>query len=239
MIKPDYNILTNLSDSIKASDSASVWKEFLIVNHNLVNYISNRVKEDEAAELLKSLQTWVTKRELKEYREFESSSRRWVEKEIQLGDIIFIDLGVNFINEASYAHPAVVIEKVKDSILIVPCSSSSDKIAEAFHPIHNNTESSNKSMYRKVTPQNGFESVCVLEFDKIKVINKARIIKILGHLNEDINQSNSLFNEIKKRVFQLYLPKQYISFIKLLKENRALNERISELEEEIKNQKDD
>lgn len=232
MIKPDFGRLNRvLSSTTIASNSDVCWREFLVVNNNFVDYCSVKVKEDEIADLLKSLQNWTTKRTLKEYREYDAATKKWIEVNLQLGDIVYVDFGINFVNEVSYPHPAVVIEHIKESILVVPCSSNQEKINESYHPIDNKES---KSLYRKVTRQDGFDGVCVLELDKVSLINKARVIKVQGHLNEDINVESSLFNEIKMKIFKEYLPKQYITYIKMIEENKMLKGTILGLEEELK-----
>ena len=239
LIRPNYSILNQVfSDKILASESEICWREFLVANNSFINYCSQRVKENEISDILKSLQIWTTKREYLEYRQYNTADRKWEEVIPNLGDIIFADFGINFSNEISYAHPAVVLENIGKSIFVVPCSSSADKITEAYHPIDNKNS---KSLYRKVLKENGFDDICVLEIDKCRVINKSRIIRIQGHLNENINDENSLFNEIKKKIYEVYLPKQNIKHLKLLKlnealiqENQSLKDRILDLEIEIK-----
>lgn len=232
MIKPDYARLNGeLSSNTNSSDSEICWREFLIANYNFMEYCSKRVKEDEVAELLKSLQNWTAKREFKVYREHDNINGKWVEKPINLGDIVFVEFGINFSNEVSYAHPAVVLENINDSILVCPSSSNNVKIREAYHPIDNKES---KSLYRKVKQENGFDNVCVLELDKIRVINKSRIIRVQGRLNENINEENSLFNEIKHRIFQKYFPVQYLINQGLIEENNKLQNRIMELENLVK-----
>lgn len=231
MVKPDYNKIKGpFSDKTKASDSEICWREFLISNYNFVNYCSYKVYEDEMSELLKSLQFWATKRDFKKYCEFDPSTKKWVEIKVNLGDIIFLDLGINFPHEASYSHPAVVVEFINNLLLVVPSSSNPDKIRDAYHPVDNET---GKIIYRKVTKQDGFDSECVLELDKIRVVNPARIIKIQSQLNEDINNDDSLFNEIKNIIYQKYLPKQYINYRNLRDENVKLKEENNELIKKI------
>lgn len=71
-----------------------------------------------------------------------NSLNRWQDKKAQInsqnisvGDIIMVDFGLCYAPELSYAHPALVLETWSNLIFVVPATSSSSKLALAFHPV--------------------------------------------------------------------------------------------------------
>lgn len=222
MITPNFRILNNLSSQVNARDSEIAWREFLVAVSYFTNHCSYRIKEDHIGEITKSLQNWVTKRN---HTEFFKNRQRQI---IDLGDILLADLGLSY--ETAYAHPVVVLEFIGNKLLVVPVTSSIDKVNDAYHPAENPT---GNRMFMKVFPRNGFEVESALMLNSVSVISKGRILDKKGMLNEDINQDNSLFNEIKTLLMEIYFGKFYYEYEAIKKENEELKKRLSEYEKQI------
>ena len=231
MIQPKLNSLNvPLSDSRNAGDSELGWREFLVSLSYFTNHCSYRIKEDEIADITKSLFNWTNRKDLLRYKVRNTSTNNVVEGNIKLGDIFLVDLGINYKPECSYAHPALILEEIDGMVAIIPTSSNINKISAAYHPQSNNT---GKWFYRRVGIMNGFNDECVLLLNNLRVVSKGRLIEKKGQLNEDINLINSLFSEVKYTIFSHYLPKQHINYLKLSEENDKLKENIKKLNDEL------
>ncbi len=230
MIQPSLNSLNKaLSDTLKSSNSELCWREFLVCVSYFSDHCSSNISEEEIADITKSLFNWTQRKNYIKYKVKDLTTRQFVEGMINPGDIFLVDLGINYKPECSYAHPALVLEEVDNMVAIIPTSSNTDKINEAYDPIKNPT---GKWYYKTVDNTNGFGCTCVLMLNNLKVISKGRLLDYKGHLNEDINRPDSLYVEIKNTLFKRLLPKQFISYQKLLQENDQLKKELEALRNE-------
>ena len=229
MIKPDFNRLkVTLDKTKKAGDSELGWREFLVAVSYFTNLCSYRIMEDEIVDITKSIQNWNLKKDNAKYL-IKNSLGNFIEGQIKLGDIFLADLGINYKPECAYVHPVLILEEIGSMVLVIPTSTNSDKISTGYHPIDN---ISGKWYHRKVYNADGFDDTCVLLLNNLKVLSKGRLLEKKGQLNENITKETSIFYELKNTIFEHYLPKQYINFLKLSDENKRLLEKISELEEQ-------
>ena len=61
-------------------------------------------------------------------------------QQIFVRDILMVDLELHYAPELSYRHPTLVIEEWKNLMFVVPATSSSSKLAQAYHPTDNPSE---------------------------------------------------------------------------------------------------
>lgn len=216
MLKPDFSKFNNLSNNIKASDSEKVWREFLLASFNFVNHCSYKVNEDELSEITKSLQNWIQRRQFNQYKE-----RNNVVKP-QQGEIFLADLGLNF--EFAYCHPVLILDEIENKLIVLPVTSSPDKVKDAFHPI---TNPSGLKRYRRVTPADGFDSESAIVMDELRIISKGRLLNKISSLNEDIYLVGSIFQEVIETSFSLLYSLQYQKI-------NDMEQEIAELRDEIK-----
>lgn len=237
MINPDFNKLSQpFSDTVKGSDSEICWREFLLCNYNFINHCSYRIKEDELSMLISSLSTWIKNGNFTQHKIYDTTKNIMVEEEINVGDICFADLGINFKPECSYAHPVLVVEKVDNLLVVVPTSTNRDKINIAY----NFNDNSGKWFYVKADKSNGFNGECALLLNNLKTISKGRIIQKKGIIDNGNFKEGSLFYNIKELLFKNYFPKHNIRLYnttKLLSEKESkiieLQNKIDELSKEL------
>jgi mRNA-degrading endonuclease toxin of MazEF toxin-antitoxin module len=233
----DFNalriILRDPASKAKSTEDSSVClKEFLKIEENQIAFLRS-LKQDESANFLMSFQNWMLRRSITTCKD-----------SVDIGDIFYADLGINYKPEFSYHHPVIILEKIGGMYLIVPVSTTPSNIASAFHPDDNPT---GNTYLRKVygsdaapKTSDGFERTGAVLLNELKVVSKGRLISKKGSLS-NISDPNSLFREIKQSVFKLAFPKEHIRMMKLeqqLKEecdtNATLLQKISELEDRIK-----
>lgn len=116
---------------------------------------------------------------------------------ITIGDVCFIDFGQAYQYEAGFQHFGVIMNIINNKVLVVPMTS-------------------NPETYNKANPSNDYplpqlfqlgliaglhkESVCFLH--DAKFINRARIIKVQGHINPD----SLLYRQLRQRLIETILP---------------------------------
>lgn len=233
----DFNalriILRDPVSKTKSSEDSSVClKEFLKIEENQIAFLRGMM-QDESANFIMSFQNWMLRRDKNSCKD-----------PINIGDIFYADLGINYKPEFSYHHPVIILEKVGGMYLIVPVSTTPSNIASAFHPDDNPTGSTylRKVYGNDAAPKasDGFERTGAVLLNEIKVISKGRLISKKGALS-NISNPDSLFREIKQSVFKLSFPKEHINKMKLeqqLKEERQkntdLSQKVSDLEDRLK-----
>lgn len=227
MVFVDFNLLQTIATDGNAKNK--LVKDSSVVLSQYINLLSNflpacnNLYEDELAMLIISMQTWMNRR-----------NDLTAKITYNLGDIVYTDLGVTYKLELSYAHPVIILESIGNMVLVAPTTTSQEKVQEAYHPIDN----PNGNPYiRKVNKQeDNFEQTCVILLSNIRAISPGRLISKKSSLKQNINDPNSLFIEIKNKMFEYYLPKYYHRLDKVKKdlevkqqENDELNTKIIEL----------
>ncbi|ODR36221.1 type II toxin-antitoxin system PemK/MazF family toxin [Eisenbergiella tayi] len=226
MLNVDFQALRNIirdksNKSKNAVESAVCLREFMNLLENILE--NNKCfKQDEAANFIMSIQNWLIR------RCFTSC------KDVNIGDIFYADLGINYKPEFSYHHPVIILEDVGNVVMVVPVSTTESNVSEAYHPL-DNPEGSKlmRKVYGKEKGQesDGFEKTGAILLTDVKTISKGRLISKKGRL-KDINNDASLFREIKKSVFKLCFPKENINMYKLMKENEKLQSENEKLKTE-------
>lgn len=177
----------------------------------------NTFKEKESALHIISMQNWIQKKEVTT----STSSPDY-------GQIWLTDLGSNYKPECSYAHPAVVIEKIGNMVLVVPSTTSPQLVADAYHPDDNPT---GDKFYRKIGKAEGFASTSVLILSNVRAISRGRLLDLKGVMS-GVNDKSSVFWEIKDRAFEFAFPKKHIEIYNLKKAAQQLEEDRNKLQEE-------
>ncbi len=226
----DYEKLATIatdptSRSTMAKNTSEVLASYLQILSNLI-YASERLSESEMAMIISSLNRWITKKEIS------------VDQSYGIGKIVQLEWGNNFSHELSYKHPAIIIEEWKNTVLVIPTTSTPSKVAIAYHPIEN---PSGKWYYRKVGVADGFAHDCALILNNAKILSKARITSISGSITGNLNDNCNVFREIRKTMIQNFFKKEWIDHLKLIQayeqeqnKNKVLQESYDKLLEENK-----
>ncbi|NPV90950.1 MAG: hypothetical protein HPY50_09270 [Firmicutes bacterium] len=230
MIRPDFNKFNKaLSNTLKSSDSDICWREFLVSVFYFVNDCSYKVNEEEISDITKSLQNWTVSRKKTDFYEKDATTGKLGISDIKPGDIFLADIGLSY--EYSYVHPLLVLDKPGNKLLIIPSTSTTDKLSKAFHPSKNPT---GDKRYRLVLPENGFEVDSALLLDNMMVISKGRLLERKGTLKEDSSnpKPGSLITEIKSNLLDAYFGGFYREYMKLVEINKILEKRLYDIEQQ-------
>lgn len=225
-MKVDYKILGQIAvdpsfRGIMAKDTSDVLTNYLYMMSNL-NADVDQWSASEMAMITSSLNRWQDRK-----------SKVNVQN-VAVGDIVMVDLGLNYAPELSYAHPVVVLEELKEIMLIIPVTSSANKVAQAYHPLDN---PNGKWFYRKVGIADGFAHDCVLLLSNIKIISKTAILSPMGRLTYDLCVKTQLYREVKDTILKYYFHKEWKHTCDLEKNYSSLVESDNELKEVYENQK--
>ncbi len=223
-LRVDFNRLKNVvkdanSKNNNVKDTNVVLTEYM---NTLANFIAtcNQFKEDELAMLSISLQNWTVRKD-----------RTIAGFPYNVGDIVYADLGLTYKLELAYPHPVVILENVGNLVLVAPTTTSQELLNEAYHPIDN--KEGNKYLRKVNKGEDNFEETCVVLISNIRTVNPSRLLNKLDTLKVNISDPESLFVEIKEKMFEYYLPKLFNSRNKLNDEIKLKQDKIDELESEV------
>lgn len=213
------------SRSTLAKDTNETLFSYLQLLSNLI-YAGEKLSEGEMAMIITSLNRWITRKDIS------------VSNSYGIGKIVQMELGTNFSPELSYKHPVVIIEEWKNTVLVIPTTSSPSKIANAFHPIDN---PNGKWYYRKVGTAEGFAHDCALILNNAKIMSKTRITSISGNITGNLSDENNVFREIRRTMIRNLFKKEWLEYRHLAlkyeeekKKNLSLQEAYDKLLEENK-----
>ena len=111
---------------------------------------------------------------------------------IRVGDICYIDFGINYINEAGFQHFGIILAIVNNKVLVTPMTSNEK--AYQVSQIRNM-----KAHLMPIGKVDGMYRESTLFLNDSKFINSARIIDVKAH----IPIQSTLFKDIKKRFHEL------------------------------------
>lgn len=111
---------------------------------------------------------------------------------IRVGDICYIDFGINYINEAGFQHFGIIMCIKNNKVLVVPMTSNEKTYREA-------QEKGIKPHLMPIGKIEGMYRESTLFLNDSKFINSARIIDVKAH----IPPTSELFKEIKQRFHEL------------------------------------
>ncbi len=137
--------------------------------------------------------------------------------------IIFMDFGHRYSPELAYTHPALIIGKKNNFLLVLPISSSPSKVSVAYHPTIN--PNGNKKYYLLKSGEGGLTLDSVVILTEILTISYGRIISLYS-LN-GINQSDYI--NIRKMSFANTFPNESRKMYNLEKENNKQKEVLKNL----------
>lgn len=199
----------------KANESSEVLSSYLQLLANMI-YANTELTESEMAMIVSSINRWITNKGIINNKPY------------GIGKIVQLDWGANYATELSYKHPAVILEEWKNTILVIPATSTASKVAIAYHPTDN---PQGKWYYRKVGVEEGFEHDCVLVLNNAKIMSKSRIISVSGTIKGDLNNSNNVFREVRNTMIKEFFTKEWIEFEKLQQEYEKVYRQKQEWEE--------
>lgn len=211
-INPDYR-------NRLAKDTSDVLTNYLYMMSNL-NADVDAWSASEMAMITNSLNRWQDKKSLLN------------PQQVSIGDILLVDLGLCYSPELSYGHPALVLEKWKNLIFVIPATSSSSKLEQAYHPIDNPT---GKWYYRKVSASDGFAHDCVLIINNAKIISKTSILSPMGKLTCNLQDNTQLFRELKNTLLKHLFYKEWMASQSLFQAYNELQEKFNSLQRENDN----
>lgn len=117
-------------------------------------------------------------------------------------------------------------------------TSTSTKVAAAFHPVDN---PSGKWYYRKVGTAEGFAHDCALILNNAKIMSKARITSVSGSITGNLSNENNVFREVRKTMIKNFFSKEWVEYQKLVqayeeeqKKSKLLQEAYDKLLEDNK-----
>lgn len=220
----DFISLQKIATDINAKNKQA--KDSSVVLSQHINLLSNflpmcnNLYEDELAMLIISMQTWMNR------RNYLTARFRY-----DLGDIVYTDLGVTYKLELSYAHPVIIMENIGNMTLVVPTTTSQEKVNEAYHPIDN--KNGNQYIRKVNKDEDNFEETCAILISNVRAISPGRLISRKDSLKQNITDPSSLFVEIKNKIFEYYLPKHYHRFSKIQSELKKKELEIEDLNTKI------
>ena len=193
--------------SKKVKDNESSLVDFTALLSNLIE-MSHELSEEELSFITISLQNWITRKNNTSYYDRRGNNTVKYEKI----SIFKNDLGIAYKPEIAYTHPVIILEKIRNYVLVVPTTTSKETVDSAYHPIDNPT---GDKRYRKIKRGEGTEKDCAVILTNATTISRGRLIERKGALN-NINDENSLFNELKMKAFYYCFPKQYKTYNDML-----------------------
>lgn len=208
-IDPNYR-------NIPAKNTSDVLANYLYLMSNL-NADVDTWSASEMAMITNSLNRWQDKKT--------NLSRQ----QISVGDILMVDLGLHYAPALSYGHPALVLEEWKNLMFIVPATSSSSKLSQAYHPKDN---PSGKWYYRKVGAADGFAHDCVLIINNAKIISKAAILSPMWKQTCDLQNKTQLFREVKNTLMEHLFYREWAAHQNLAAAYDELQEKFDQLQKE-------
>ncbi|MDF9824952.1 hypothetical protein M2475_001354 [Breznakia sp. PF5-3] len=111
---------------------------------------------------------------------------------IRVGDICYIDFGINYINEAGFQHFGVILAIRNNKVLVVPMTSN----VKAYRDAQGNDGKGHLMAIGKIE---GMHRESTLFLNDSKFINSARIIDVKAH----ISTNSELFKKIKQRFHEM------------------------------------
>jgi hypothetical protein len=116
---------------------------------------------------------------------------------INIGDVCFIDYGQAYRYEAGFQHFGIIMNIINNKVFVVPMTSNPETYSKA-NPLNDHPL---PQLYQLgIIEGLNKESVCFLH--DAKFINRARIIKIQGH----IDPTSHLYRQLKQRLQETILP---------------------------------
>lgn len=196
--------------------------------------------------IMRRLQRWIDSSYLDAAGHWALHMDRWLSNnplpDIQRGQVVNVDLGVNYEGEMSYVHPCVVLRASGNWAIIVPVTSRRfgngilvDVGAGTIAANPSNTADEYKNQIDFVMPKTGVPSST--KVDQVRMISKQRVIDVWrypaeeGRLGALVQVHGLLLQAIDEKVTMLIAPS--VRHKVKLKE-KAMKELQTEHEQEIR-----
>lgn len=122
-------------------------------------------------------------------------SRLWccesVELKVYVGDIVYLDYGHAYLNEAGYQHFGLIMSFWNNKALVIPMTSNKTSSQTAI-----NVSDTGRCHLYYIGYVNGLSNHSTLFLNDAKMINTARIISVNGHIKKE----SSMFKEIRSHL---------------------------------------
>ena len=115
---------------------------------------------------------------------------------VKPGDIVYMDYGQSYLNEAGYQHFGLVMSICAKKALVIPMTSNPVTFAKAYDPIDNPGGKKNLMQIGKVR---GLYKNSVLFLNDLRYINTARVIDIKAH----VAVTSPMFRTVQKRMMEV------------------------------------
>ena len=110
---------------------------------------------------------------------------------IRIGDICYVDFGLNYLNEAGFQHFALIVAIKNHKALVIPMTSNSRAVFESKHH--------KKPHLLYLGKLDGMNKESALFLNDMRFINTARIIDVKAHLKVKSFQ----FKQIKNKIIEI------------------------------------
>lgn len=115
---------------------------------------------------------------------------------INAGDILYVDFGRQYLQEAGYCHPCIVLGRFKEKLLVVPLSSNTQQ----FHDACLFSKEHLIPIFKDSGHVSGLHKDSVAIINDLKFINETHTIQKLGHLEINSPTFHFLFGNILKMI---------------------------------------
>lgn len=112
------------------------------------------------------------------------------------GDVVYMDFGQAYLNEAGYQHFGIIISMCRHKALVIPMTSNPVQYRSAYDEKEN---PGGRTHLMRLGQLPGMAKPSVLFLNDMKYVNTARIIDIKAHLDTD----SALFAKIRRRMLAI------------------------------------
>ena len=130
----------------------------------------------------------------------------WCSKSVDLvvrvGDIVYIEYGQAFLNEAGFQHFGLIVSVWNRKIMVVPMTSNSNAFQNAI-----NVHQDGKSHLYYIGFVKGLSSHSTLFLNDVKMINSCRIISVNGHICPKTRQFQEIIEHLSLGLFDTAMVK--------------------------------
>lgn len=179
-----------LNQYLKETDGKADVKEQQFWKDVVKMYIREKVSYYECLSTREAVWSLISERNYKERSQAHSCEELGVW--IRVGDICFIDFGINYLNEAGFQHFGLIISISNNKVLVIPMTSNEKTMEKAKLASMKNV----KSHLLMIGKIQGMHKASTLFLNDAKFINSARIIDVKAHITVE--------SKLFKKIIQSY-----------------------------------
>lgn len=183
--------LDKLNDYLKNIDSSKDLKEQQFWKEVMKMYIREKVGYYQCLSTKEALWSLISECNYKARSQAMSCEELGVW--IRVGDICYIDFGINYLNEAGFQHFGLIISISNNKVLVIPMTSNEKTLQKA------KTAKSKKmkSHLLEIGKIAGMHKESTLFLNDAKFINSARIIDVKAHISVRSNLFKNIIQSYK------------------------------------------